>query len=73
MEPRLGQMMRLRERRWTVVAKDSTPWASRVGGELLAHIRFVTLVSIDGPATEITLPESEWHLMEPARHDCQAR
>ena len=45
---------------------DRTPWASRVGGQFLAHIRFVTLVSIEGPAAEITLPESEWHLMAPA-------
>jgi len=48
------------------MTKDSTPWASRVGDQLLAHTRFVTLVSMEGPAAEISLPESDWHLMEPA-------
>jgi len=66
MEPRPGQTVRLRERDWRVMTKDSTPWASRVGDQLLAHTRFVTLVSMEGPAAEISLPESDWHLMEPA-------
>ncbi len=39
--------------------------ASRVGDQFLAHVRFVTLVSIAGPSAEISLPESEWHLMLP--------
>jgi hypothetical protein len=58
MEPRPGQMVRFQERGWMVTVKDSTPWASR-----WAHTRFVTLVSVDGQAAEITLPEDEWHLI----------
>ena len=33
--------------------------------QFLAHVLFVTLVSIAGPSAEISLPESEWHLMRP--------
>ena len=62
----MGQTVRFQEREWMVTAKDSTPWASRVRGQFMAHTRFVTLASIAGPAAEITLPESEWHLVGPA-------
>ena len=63
--PRPGQTVRFQGREWRVITNDCTPWASRVGDQFLAHVRFVTLVSIAGPSAEISLPESEWHLMRP--------
>lgn len=63
MEPQLSETVHYQEREWIVTSKLGAPAAVSVGSELLARPRYATLTSADGPPAEITVPESEWHLI----------